>query len=341
MLPPPRRENKGNPDSKVSASSVPIQDGAIKKKKKNLWVLHLGYEGENKSKRKEKGKYWIGNTCTWTRFIGTVATQISLFRNSKLVRTTYFYSYVHLESCHLLLARYFVKYPGGVYSEVFPLFEISNLNRIKLCFHSLQKYNPFKIKDTPPFIYPKLGDARRCKAKRRRGEEREKSGSSFRKNLWIGACRGEGGVRNSANSRDKKLSIVADERKLGGNWSSPGQQSIETRGRGVVRHKSWIVGTRYATADRIEAAVSRETMARHNGGNGPALLKHRVIRWTKSSGGRSSWVRRVSTRMDGYRWTEERDSLNFNDRVFRMFSKKFARIEEWLFPLRDEGVEQF
>lgn len=89
----------------------------LKKKKRNLWVLHLGYEGENKSKRKEKGKYWIGNTCTWTRFIGTVATQISLFRNSKLVRTTYFYSYVHLESCHLLLARYFVKYPGGVYSD--------------------------------------------------------------------------------------------------------------------------------------------------------------------------------------------------------------------------------
>lgn len=323
----------------------------LKKKKRNLWVLHLGYEGENKSKRKEKGKYWIGNTCTWTRFIGTVATQISLFRDSKLVRTTYFYSYVHLESCHLLLARYFVKYPGGVYSDnsnnwksflssKFRTWTGSNCASIHSNF-DLQKYNPFKIKDTPPFIYPKLGDARRCKAKRRRGEEREKSGSSFRKNLWIGACRGGGGVRNSANSRDKKLSIVADERKLGGNWSSPGQQSIETRGRGVVRHKSWIVGTRYATADRIEAAVSRETMARHNGGNGPALLKHRVIRWTKSSGERSSWVRRVSTRMDGYRWTEERDSLNFNDRVFRMFSKKFARIEEWLFPLRDEGVEQF
>lgn len=242
-------------------------------------------------------------------------------------------------------------HPGGVYSDnsnnwksflssKFRTWTGSNCASIHSNF-DLQKYNPFKIKDTPPFIYPKLGDARRCKAKRRRGEEREKSGSSFRKNLWIGACRGGGGVRNSANSRDKKLSIVADERKLGGNWSSPGQQSIETRGRGVVRHKSWIVGTRYATADRIEAAVSRETMARHNGGNGPALLKHRVIRWTKSSGERSSWVRRVSTRMDGYRWTEERDSLNFNDRVFRMFSKKFAGIEEWFFPLRDEGVEQF
>lgn len=48
---------------------------------------------------------------------------------------------------------------------------------------------------------------------------------------------GEEEVRNSANSRDKKLSIVADERKLGGNWSSPGQQSIETEG-GMFTAKS-------------------------------------------------------------------------------------------------------
>lgn len=176
---------------------------------------------------------------------------------------------------------------------------------------------------------------------RRRGEEREKSGSSFRKNLWIGACRGGGGVRNSANSRDKKLSIVADERKLGGNWSSPGQQSIETRGRGVVRHKSWIVGTRYATADRIEAAVSRETMARHNGGNGPALLKHRVIRWTKSSGERSSWVRRVSTRMDGYRWTEERDSLILMTESSGCFRRNLRESRNDFFPFVTKASSSF
>lgn len=56
MLPPPRRENKGNPDSKVSASSVPIQDGAIKKKKKKIsgyyiWVTK-GRINQKEKKRK-------------------------------------------------------------------------------------------------------------------------------------------------------------------------------------------------------------------------------------------------------------------------------------------------
>lgn len=159
----------------------------LKKKKRNLWVLHLGYEGENKSKRKEKGKYCIGNTCTWTRFIGTVATQISLFRNSKLVRTTYFYSYVHLESCHLLLARYFVKYPGGVYSDnsnnwksflssKFRTWTGSNCASIHSNF-DLQKYNPFKIKDTPPFIHLHYLSEARWWCKTTQGEEEERRGA--------------------------------------------------------------------------------------------------------------------------------------------------------------------
>lgn len=89
------------------------------------------------------------------------------------------------------------------------------------------------------------------------------------------------GARNSANSRDKKLSIVPDERRLGGNWSSPGQQSIETGEKGGVLYGTQVVNRRHSLCnggDRIEAAVSRGTMARHNGENGPALLKHRVIR---------------------------------------------------------------
>lgn len=75
-------------------------------------------------------------------------------------------------------------------------------------------------------------------ARRRGGEERSEKNRARHFAKIYGLARAGGGVRNSANSRDKKLSIVADERKLGGNWSSPGQQSIETRGRGVVRHKS-------------------------------------------------------------------------------------------------------
>lgn len=303
MLPPPRRENKGNPDSKVSASSVPIQDGAIKKKKKEISGYYI-WVTKGRINQKEKKKENIGSE------IPVLGRDLSapwpLKYRCSAIQNLY-EQHISTRTCISKVAIYYWRDISLNIREEFTrtiriIGSLSSLrnfeleqDQIVLPFTRIsisKNIIPLKLR-TPHLlstyiIYPKLGDARRCKAKRRRGEEREKSGSSFRKNLWIGACRGGGGVRNSANSRDKKLSIVADERKLGGNWSSPGQQSIETRGRGVVRHKSWIVGTRYATADRIEAAVSRETMARHNGGNGPALLKHRVIRWTKSSGERSS-----------------------------------------------------
>lgn len=179
------------------------------------------------------------------------------------------------------------------------------------------------------------------------GEESDKDqdGSARR---FVKIYGGEG-ARNSANSRDKKLSIVPDERRLGGNWSSPGQQSIETGEEGGVLYGTQVVNRRHSLCnggDRIEAAVSRGTMARHNGENGPALLKHRVIRWTKSSGERFfsndrparaiipppllslEWSKAIS----GFRfeWTVigERDSSNFNNRILEMFSKKFAGIEE-------------
>lgn len=96
--------------------------------------------------------------------------------------------------------------------------------------------------------------------------------SSFRKFMdWrIPARLATGGKRNSTNSRDKKLSIGPDERKLAGNWSSPGQQSIET---GPGCGGGEVVNRRYSlcNCDRIEAAVSRETMARHNGENGRVI----------------------------------------------------------------------
>lgn len=250
MLPPPRRENKGNPDSKVSASSVPIQDGAIKKKKKSLGIT-FGLRRGEQIKKKRKRKILDRKYLYLDEIYRPLKYRCSAIQNL-------YEQHISTRTCISKVAIYYWRDISLNIREEFTriiriIGSLSSLrnfeleqDQIVLPFTRISIFKniiPLKLR-TPHLlstyiIYPKLGgDARRCKAKRRRGEERQKSGSSFRKNLWIGACRGGGGVRNSANSRDKKLSIVADERKLGGNWSSPGQQSIETRGRGVVRHKS-------------------------------------------------------------------------------------------------------
>lgn len=85
--------------------------------------------------------------------------------------------------------------------------------------------------------------------------------------------------RDSTNSRDKKLSIEPDERKLAGNWSSPGQQSIETARRDagrarIVESSALVMQLR---SNRSQPAFRGKqwpgTMAKM-----PALLKHWVIR---------------------------------------------------------------